>query len=91
MNYETEPVSKLKDEIMEALDQQWQDGAQGLPLYDPDLEDSENALDLIGIADAIGNHLVNTIFKDNEDYQIIIDDGSRMSIDDFLAGKDFED
>ena len=74
MNYETEAVSKLKDEIWESLDQQQQDGVQGLHLCDPDLEDSENALDFIGIADAIGNHLVETIFKDNEDYRINIDD-----------------
>ena len=73
MTYETEPVSKLKDEIMEALDQQWQDGAQGLPLYDSTLDDLEADLDTIGIADAIGNHLVETVFKDNEDYQIDID------------------
>lgn len=71
MTYETEKVSELKDEIWEALDQQQQDGAQGLQLYDPTLDDPEAALDLIGLADAIGNHLVNTIFKDNEDYQII--------------------
>lgn len=71
MTYETEPVSKLKDEIREALDQQWQAGAQGLQPYDPTLDDLEDALDLIGLADAIGNHLVNTIFKDNEEYQII--------------------
>ena len=73
MTYETEPVSKLKDEIMEALDHQWQDGAQGLQPYDPTLDDPESALDTIGIADAIGNHLVNTIFKGNEEYQIDID------------------
>ena len=73
MTYETEPVSTLKDEIMEALDQQWQDGAHGLPLYDSTLDDPESALDTIGIADAIGNHLVSTIFKDNDDYQIDID------------------
>lgn len=74
MNYETEAVTKLKDEILSALDQQEQDGAQGFLPHDPNPEDPETALDLIGIADAIGNHLVNTIFKDNEEYQINIDD-----------------
>ena len=63
----------LKDEIMEALDQQWQAGAQGLQPYDPTLDDPESALDTIGIADAIGNHLVETVFKDNEDYRIGVD------------------
>lgn len=66
MTYGTKPVSKLKDEIWEALHQQWKAGAQGLQPYDP-----ESALDLIGVADAIGNHLVKTIFKGNEEYQII--------------------
>jgi len=74
VNYETEAVTKLKDEIWESLDQQQQDGAQGLLPHDPNPEDPETALDLIGIADAIGNHLVETIFKDNEDYRINIDD-----------------
>lgn len=74
MNYETEAVTKLKDEILSALDQQQQDGAQGFLSHDTNPEDPEDALDLIGIADAIGNHLVETIFKDNEDYRINIDD-----------------
>lgn len=71
MTYETEPVSKLKDEIWEALHQQWQEGIKGVAPYDPTLDDPDAALDLIGIADAIGNHLVETVFKDNEEYQII--------------------
>lgn len=71
MTYETEPVSKLKDEIGEALDQQWQAGAQGLQPYDPTLDDLEADFDFISLADAIGNHLVETVFKDNEEYQII--------------------
>ena len=73
MTYETEPVSKLKDEIMEALDQQWQAGAQGLQPYDPTLDDLEADFVFISLADAIGNHLVNTIFQGNEEYQIDID------------------
>lgn len=71
MNYETEAVTELKDEILSALNEQWEEGIKGVAPYDPDRVHPEPALDLIGIADAIGNHLVETIFKDNDDYQII--------------------
>ena len=60
MTYETEKVSELKDKIIEALN------------YN-NVEDPDIIIDSIGLADAIGNHLVNTIFKDNEEYQINID------------------
>lgn len=70
MNYETEPVSKLKDGIRESLEEQQQAGLLFSYLYEQNLE---YAGPVLGLADAIGNHLVETIFKDNDDYQINID------------------
>ena len=68
---ESTKVTQLKDEIYDSLIEQWQRGMKGVVEYDGSFEDSEVNFDVLGIADKIGNHLVVTIFKDDDEYRII--------------------
>ena len=65
--YETQAVSDLKDIICDVLvDLQ---GSHGLPVEDDGLDTP--IIDALGIAEEIGNKLVETVLADNPEYAII--------------------